>query len=389
MKKRIIPLLLSVFMLLSLAACGGDVPAETSTPSPTPTPEAAPSLSPSTEPIAEENEAPAIISFSYESELLDSEGIIMLTAQSVVPDVSIPGNDEAAGRIEEALSPLLEVSSEKKQEYLDLAKDDYDLLSEDGKLLWGGYFIYNSAEAVRADAELLSVKYSVIDFTGGIQEAYSEHGACFDVQTGERLTAADLTDDLNALKAAVRTEILDEAGDNSRYFDVEAFADTVLDGDQWYLGEDGLTVFANVYQIGTFNEGQVEFELDYDELTGLIDERWFPDNGHAGTLSVSFENHGFEELDSLELDSGADTWYILSSADLENVTLSRVEMDEEGEYVRGEELGFYAELGAGECLSITAYFMDTPQLAISTSAGEYLIAQSGKDSSLLLIPVDL
>ena len=389
MKKRIIPLLLSVFMLLSLAACGGDVPAETSTPSPTPTPEAAPSLSPSTEPIAEENEAPAIISFSYESELLDSEGIIMLTAQSVVPDVSIPGNDEAAARIEEALSPLLEVSSEKKQEYLDLAKDDYDLLSEDGKLLWGGYFIYNSAEAVRADAELLSVKYSVIDFTGGIQEAYSEHGACFDVQTGERLTAADLTDDLNALKAAVRTEILDEAGDNSRYFDVESFADTVLDGDQWYLGEDGLTVFANVYQIGTFNEGQVEFELDYDELTGLIDERWFPDNGHAGTLSVSFENHGVEELDSLELDSGADTWYILSSADLENVTLSRVEMDEEGEYVRGEELGFYAELGAGECLSITAYFMDTPQLAISTSAGEYLIAQSGKDSSLLLIPVDL
>lgn len=50
-------------------------------------------------------------------------------------------------------------------------------------MLWGGYFIYNSAQALRADTELLSVKYSVIDFTGGIQEAYGEHGACFDVRT--------------------------------------------------------------------------------------------------------------------------------------------------------------------------------------------------------------
>lgn len=139
-------------------------------------------------------------------------------------------------------------------------------------------------------------------------------------------------------------EILDEAGDDARYFDVDEFAATVLDGDQWYLDEDGLTVFANIYEIGTFNEGQVEFELDYDELTGLLDERWFPQDGHAGTLAVSFENPGFAELDSISLDAGADTWYILSSADLENVTLSRVVMDEDGEYERGEELGFYAEL---------------------------------------------
>lgn len=387
MKKRFVLLLLAALMLCALAACGEE-PEPVSTPVPTPTPEATPSPTPSAGPLAEEEAAPAIISFSYESEILDSDGIIMLTVQSAEPEVRIPGNDAAARRIENTLSPLLAVSAEKKQEYLQLAKDDYDLRSEDMKMLWGGYFIYNSAQALRADTELLSIKYSVIDFTGGIQEAYGEHGACFDVRTGERLTARDIAADFDALKAAVLQEILDEAGDDARYFDVEEFAATVLDGDQWYLDEDGLTVFANIYEIGTFNEGQVEFELDYDELTGLLDERWFPKDGHAGTLAVSFENPGFAELDSISLDAGADTWYILSSADLENVTLSRAVMDEDGEYERGEELGFYAELGAGECLSITAYFMDTPQLAISTSEGEYLIAQSGRDSSLLLIAVD-
>ena len=95
MKKRIVLLLLAALMLCALAACGEE-PETVSTPVPTPTPEATPSPTPSAGPLAEEEAAPAIISFSYESEILDSDGIIMLTVQSAEPEVRIPGNDAAA-----------------------------------------------------------------------------------------------------------------------------------------------------------------------------------------------------------------------------------------------------------------------------------------------------
>ncbi len=384
MKKRLLPLLLSLALLLMTAACGQEAETE-----PTPSAIAAPTPSPtpSAEPIAEEELSPVVVSFSYRSEMRDKDGVILLTAQSAVPSVSIAGNEEAARRIEDSLSKQLVVSEERMKEYLELAEDDFDLLTDETRPLWGGYFLYNTAFATRADSRMLSVKCSVFDFAGAIQGAYDDSGATFDAATGERLSASDLTDDYAALKALVRERIMADTVSGS-YFDVEPFAEGVLDGDQWYFDAEGLTVFANTYEIATFNEGQVEFRFSYDELEGYIDEHWLPDDGHAGTLAVSFENPGFELAGELSLDSGADTWYILSSAELDSLTLSRVEMAEDGSWLIGGELASYGALPAGSAVSVSAWFMDTPQLAITAGESSYLIAQSGEDASLLLIPVE-
>ena len=113
MKKRIVLLLLAALMLCALAACGEE-PEPVSTPVPTPTPEATPSPTPSAGPLAEEEAAPAIISFSYESEILDSDGIIMLTVSLPSRKCASPATtlDRVfARRIEDTLSPLLSVSA--------------------------------------------------------------------------------------------------------------------------------------------------------------------------------------------------------------------------------------------------------------------------------------
>lgn len=389
MKKRIVSLLLSLSLLLAMAACGQAAPEASASPSALPSPTAEPTPSPSaTAAPLSEDAGPVVVSFSYKSEMRDKDGILILTVRSAIPSVRISGNDDVAAKIEESLSELLVVSEKKIQEYQELAEDDYDLLTDETRPLWGGYFLFNTASAVRADSEMLSVKCSVFDFAGGIQGAYNDCGATFDVSTGERLSASDLTGDYAALKSAVRERIIGELSGDSRYFDVEPFAEGVLDGDQWYFDENGLTVFANTYEISTFNEGQVEFHFSYEELEGLIDERWLPDDGHAGTLSISFENPDFELAGELSLDSGADTWYLLSSADLDTLKLNRVEMSEDGSWLLGEELASYSELPAGSAIAVTAWFMDMPLLAVTAGESSYLIAQSGRDTSLLLIPVE-
>ena len=276
MKKRIFALIMALCLVFALAACGQ---AETEeSPAPAESGEPAGSETPAGTEEPEESEAPealnAEVTFEEELSTVEEDGVTYMTAQSVAPNVSIEGADEAAQAIASVLSERLTVPQEDIDEYSAMAREHYDTLDETERESFGGYSIRYSAEVKRSEG-VLSVLCTRTEYTGGAHDNTSVFGLTFDLSTGALLSAADIAADYEGLCAKVAESVsaqAEELEEGTITGDLDAYAGGVLDTEKWYLDGEGLVVFAAPDELAPHAAGTIVFTIPYTELEGLLNE---------------------------------------------------------------------------------------------------------------------
>ena len=276
MKKRIFALIMALCLVFALAACGQ---AETEeSPAPSESEEPAGSETPAGTEEPEESEAPealnAEVTLEEELSTVEEDGVTYMTAQSVAPNVSIEGADEAAQAIASVLSERLTVPQEDIDEYSAMAREHYDTLDETERESFGGYSIRYSAEVKRSEG-VLSVLCTRTEYTGGAHDNTSVFGLTFDLSTGALLSAADIAADYEGLCAKVAESVAaqaEELEEGTITGDLDAYAGGVLDTEKWYLDGEGLVVFAAPDELAPHAAGTIVFTIPYTELEGLLNE---------------------------------------------------------------------------------------------------------------------
>lgn len=276
MKKRIFALIMALCLVFALAACGR---AETEeSPAPAESEEPAGSETPAGTEEPEESEAPealnAEVTFEEELSTVEEDGVTYMTAQSVAPNVSIEGADEAAQAIASVLAERLTVPQEDIDEYAAMAREHYDTLDETERESFGGYSIRYSAEVKRSEG-VLSVLCTRTEYTGGAHDNTSVFGLTFDLSTGALLSAADIAADYEGLCAKVAESVAaqaEELEEGTITGDLDAYAGGVLDTEKWYLDGEGLVVFAAPDELAPHAAGTIVFTIPYTELEGLLND---------------------------------------------------------------------------------------------------------------------
>lgn len=276
MKKRIFALIMALCLVFALAACGQ---AETEeSPAPAESEEPAASETPAGTEEPEESEAPealnAEVTLEEELSTVEEDGVTYMTAQSVAPNVSIEGADEAAQAIASVLAERLTVSQEDIDEYAAMAREHYDTLDETERESFGGYSIRYSAEVKRSEG-VLSVLCTRTEYTGGAHDNTSVFGLTFDLSTGALLSAADIAADYEGLCAKVAESVAaqaEELEEGTITGDLDAYAGGVLDTEKWYLDGEGLVVFAAPDELAPHAAGTIVFTIPYSELEGLLND---------------------------------------------------------------------------------------------------------------------
>lgn len=276
MKKRIFAMIMALCLVFALAACGQAETGES--PAPAESEEPAASETPAGTEEPEESEAPealnAEVTLEEELSTVEEDGVTYMTAQSVAPNVSIEGADEAAQAIASVLAERLTVSQEDIDEYAAMAREHYDTLDETERESFGGYSIRYSAEVKRSEG-VLSVLCTRTEYTGGAHDNTSVFGLTFDLSTGALLSAADIAADYEGLCAKVAESVAaqaEELEEGTITGDLDAYAGGVLDTEKWYLDGEGLVVFAAPDELAPHAAGTIVFTIPYTELEGLLNE---------------------------------------------------------------------------------------------------------------------
>lgn len=410
MKRRIFSGIIALLLCLSLSACSGE-PAVTGTPAAVterPDETGEPVRTPAPTEAPEETRAPAespdiSLLMTPLAEIRDDEGVMVFSGFYSEPVLSISGRDEAADLISKELAKRLASGGDEADELYDAACEHYESLDEASRPTWLSYSLSRSGEVKRGDGAIISVLGSGYRYGGGAHGSSSYFGMVFSAESGEKLSLGDIFSDTDALKlkvtdsALAQVEQMDYPGE---FFMVREFVEDALEGEAWYLSNSGLELIASEGEVASSARGSITFVIPYSELEGLIHDRYLPVGTGGGAkdasaFSLSFEKPS-EPLVSVKLDRDADTFYISANEDTAAFSFCNInyggklyvavgEEPAEDGYVPGRGYLWMSGLKKGECIEVTGYFADVPNLGLEFEDGSMLVlAQSGKDGSLLI-----
>lgn len=410
MKKNVTALLLCAALLLSSAGCGAKqtetVPAQT-----IPDQSAEEKVEKKTENQgtseqeipSEEVTAQSLVAVSVSNsraEQKSEDGSLLLATDIDQPSVSIADNPRAADALNSALQASAAKRAAEAEMWLAQAKDDRQM-SEDNGTPFSPYGVRRTVRTARMDSSVLSIVYTDSDSTGGVHPNNYSTGVTYDVKTGSQLTLEDLTDDVSALRAIVErtvTEKITAPDQKDSYFeDAAAQVPTMLAEGTWFLSEDGLVVLANPYLLAPYAAGILRFTVPYDQLTGVLSERWMPEQASWGDrleLSRMEESGSPTEIARVRVDEGGTLLSLTTPDAVRHLCVSQVSSQDGQSWYAGKDYLAVSALHAGEAVVIQAVLPETmPNLMVSFVMQDgtracYGIGESGKDGSVLLIPLE-
>jgi len=432
--KKIITVIICVIMLLSMAGCDQLEkleavelpPLPTASPEPSPVPTA----SPEPKPMEQKKETVVlsnqVIVNNRRTEINEYDPAkgeeLILTYAYDTPAVYIDGRDEASSKINEYIAYLDEsfyTGNNHGQDtatyscgfnmMLELAQDNYSyVIGSDAGDIPFEYTASRTVSAARADSAVLSLVYSVYQYTGGAHGIYADRAYVFDTLTGEELGLDDISNDYDSF-AGFLVEYMDEMAENdpivSASIEPEFLKETengpalsaLLREGSWYFSDEGLVIFSDVYELGTYVQGMAEFIIPYSELAGKIDERFIPESrdGEAKLEIRRLEDitDGSTEIcDLVVVDDDGEELCIIVEGTAYDVRISAVDYTDT--FFETAQL-WYTSYLQNSGVQIQCHIPEgMPKLMISCAGdnGEtvrLLVSQSGKDGSPKLIREDI
>lgn len=364
--KKILTLMLALAIVLSISACSGlsnlkdvDIPPlpDTNAEEPADTPEpTANEEEPAEEPAESKLPNHVILNIVPHDEVYydpQNGDTVILTFSYDTVEVYVEGRDEASQKINEYIATLDETyytgndyglgEATGVNGWLEMATDNYTYAVESNSLdtMALEFSSTRSSRVLRADSSVVSFANNSYDYTGGAHGNYVDRAYNFDAESGDIITLQMLSGDYNALYDYLVDYMFNlYTEDKDEYYSMRT--DAMFMGDDpkttlgalvregsWYFDNDGMTIFSDIYEIGPYAAGIVEFKIPYAELAGHIDDKWMrPERDGAGTLSLmaqgDIEDGSVEVIDKVVVDENGTALCIEAEGTVYDVCLSRV-----------------------------------------------------------------
>ena len=244
----------------------------------------------------------------------NENGALILYVYYIHPVVSVAGNEEAGNMI------TAEFDSDEEMFYINCESMETEaaLAFEDGLMEdMPAYANEVRFEEKRVDNKVASFVKSQYSNTGGVHGNNYASGWNFDVETGKRLTLADIAEDKEAFMEGIREYVLalceSDAYKNRLLPGYEESIDFVLQDDLWYFDGEGITFISNPYELSAYAEGTLYFTIPYTELQGLKDEYAY-DGGFQKSValgeSIRLDLDGDGTMDDLTFDVKESSDYV-------------------------------------------------------------------------------
>ena len=176
------------------------------------------------------------------------------------------------------------------------------------------YVENNSMIVSRADSDILSFETSTYTYTAGVHGWYGSSGANFDVKTGKELKLFDIIKDREALVTCVQDKIksiypnLIESEPGVLDAVIDVFSETNVDNVNWCIKPEGITLFFNPEQLGSYAAGMQVIPVAFSENPELFKDSIHKQEGNWAITGSSayLDTDGDGSYESLRVEDGYD-----------------------------------------------------------------------------------
>ena len=236
------------------------------------------------------------ITFRQNTETYSSpdESQELLTQSLTIPDF-YSADVQLSMWVNEYIDNLHRTDVTYGQDLLDFAESDWKM---DGEEEFYSYSHYVSMGVGRQDDAVLSLLCMNSTYSGGshpnsIQTAHNLDLVQYRVLTMEDVVFEDRVNDLEMLVLNSVESKFSGIGESVLFEDYTETIHTALNyGNMtpyWYFNEEGMVVFFNPYTLGPYSSGVIRIQLTYEELTEILLPQYFPAGywGRAKGVAVS------------------------------------------------------------------------------------------------------
>jgi len=330
--KKIFSSILALCMVLFMFGCNQSTPADTAT-SPTTEPAA------SVEPVTLDVPFLAVGLPVEETRTTADDGTLIFALSSPYMTLTIDGQVTADLIIHDFMDKInaAKVSAESVE------ADAKTAFAYSGTANWNPFLFSIECAPTRIDTNTLSIYGVISSYTGGSHPLYTCFSTNYNLITGDPLTLGsiltheDSISDLCDLLIAKLEMQKDEKQLREGYENdiKERFAMDVSFDDAWYFSDTGLCFYFPHYEIAPYSSGIITAEIPYSELTGIIDDAFFPpeysiENGNAKIVPYS-EDHAssYRQTSELILDREGKKYFIEADSSILNIRIVRLDEDVE------------------------------------------------------------
>ncbi len=128
----------------------------------------------------------------------------------------------------------------------------------------------------RADSRVLSLLEHYTDYWGGAHGYYASYGTNFDVMTGKKLKLADVVTDMETFGEKVFTR-LEEQYPDLGFSEKRDYILELITSDEnlsWVLGNEGITLYFNPYEIAAYADGMQVVSMGFSQYPELFKEQY-------------------------------------------------------------------------------------------------------------------
>lgn len=208
---------------------------------------------------------------TLENSQVASDGVKVYTYSYDYPTITIEGNADATAAITADQEARKSEFMEKNMPNLSTALEAYESGMLGDEFYGEGYDKVSYYVGMHNES-VISLYYKTDSYCiGGMHGNITWSTINYDTATGTILTLADMFEDRDTAAESIKENILNQCiaqniqgyGENER---LQAINE-IVEGENWYLAEDGIHFWANEYTLGGVEE-IYEFVIGYDELTG-------------------------------------------------------------------------------------------------------------------------
>ena len=152
-----------------------------------------------------------------------------------------------------------------------------------GQKDWEPYSMQVTYHTMRLDNSILSMYGSHVAYTGNPRLGVTNSSLTYDLLTGQRLSLRGILTknfSADALSKLLVDALSPQASQGLLYADyayvVSEMFSTNTPVENWYLSHTGLCFYFAPYDIAPYSTGTVLAEIPYEQLTGILNDAYFP-----------------------------------------------------------------------------------------------------------------
>lgn len=396
--KKIIGILLCVFLTLSMAAC--QLPDDSSIQE-TPTPTV-----PSTNAGTEEDtplhtfyglSVPSNVQFLYHDEVTVLFEYVYQHIQMQIADQNVSEKItlDFLTRVDNTRANADIIAQQAESNYT-------------GSATWSPYKYHILYSPTRVDQSIISLFGTRTTYTGGLHPDQSCSAVTYDAANGENLTLGSILNHVDNKKDICNLVLNKLEKVDYQYSLFEGYEDVVTERFQldestdeaFYFTNTGLCFYFAPYELAPFSSGIITVEIPYNELPGILNDAYFPDEYQpsTGTLiavdAETVDTTMFNQLMDVTLDPYGEQVLFYSDKTVRNLTVTCGNWTPDGLYFLPEHVIFRATgVSADKAVSIRMTIPEAlPNLMVSydtvNGTNSFYISRSGLDNSIILLPTE-